>query len=182
MTSSIRKRTFAVACGLLAVLWCPSLITCQQENQLTRQQIIDAARELITTTRYCSLITVDSNSTAHARTMDPFLPDQNLVVWMATNPKSRKVAEIRRNARVTLYYFDRESQGYVTIYGRAQLVNDAKEKSRYWKDDWKDFYPDRGRSYLLIKVVPLEMEVVIVKKDIVGKSERWTPPKVTFKK
>ncbi len=44
-----------------------------------------------------------------------------MVVWLATNPRTRKVAEIRRNPRVTLYYFDREAQAYVTIFGHRSI-------------------------------------------------------------
>ncbi|HXD33518.1 MAG TPA: pyridoxamine 5'-phosphate oxidase family protein [Pyrinomonadaceae bacterium] len=166
----------------IAILIALLTVSGQDKKERQRETIIAAARELMTTTRYCALITVDGKSQAHARTMDPFPPDENLVVWLATNPRSRKVAEIRRNPRVTLYYFDAASQGYVSIYGRARVVDDPKEKARHWKNEWKDFYPDRVKSYLLIAVTPEKMEIVIVKKDIVGNSTRWTPPSVTFKR
>ena len=112
--------------------------------------------------------------------MDAFAPDENMSVWFGTNPLSRKVREIRRNPRVTLYYFDRENQAYVTLHGLARLVNDPQEKLRHWKDDWKAFYPDRPKGYLLIEVRPLRLEVVNVKTGIVGKSRAWAPPSITF--
>lgn len=176
MPATLRRSGF-LSLAILAVL---VPVFGQEGEQPPRERTIAAARELMSTTRYCALITVDRAGQAQARTMDPFLPDENFVVWMATNPRSRKVAEIRRNPRVTLYYFDSASQGYVSIYGRARLVDDPKEKALRWKDEWKDFYPDRKKDYLLIAVTPDKMEVVIVKKDIVGKSTRWTPPTVTF--
>ena len=111
--------------------------------------------------------------------MDPFPTGEDMVVWLATNPKSRKVAEISDNNHVTLYYFVSEDQAYVAISGRARIVRDPGEKARHWKDDWKDFYPDR--NYLLIAVTPEKLEVVSVKRGIVGDSIRWTPPAVTFK-
>jgi len=96
-----------------------------------------------------------------------FSPDENMTVWFGTNPLSRKVSEIRRNPQVTLYYFDRENQAYVSMQGIARLVNDPKEKARHWKDDWKAFYPDRDKSYLLIEVRPVRLEVVNTKTGIV---------------
>ena len=131
--------------------------------------------------RYCALITLDSSGRPQARTLDPFPPDENMVVWLGTNPRSRKVAAIRRNPHVTLYYFDREAQAYVTINGIARLVNDAKAKLKWWKDDWKKFYPDRARDYLLIRVTPEKLEVVNVNKGIVGDPHTWTPPSVRFR-
>jgi general stress protein 26 len=146
----------------------------------SKDQLLAEAREIMTTTRYCALITVDRSGRAQARTMDAFAPDEKMVVWFGTNPLSRKVAEIRRHPRVTLYYFDRENQAYVTIHGTARLVNDPDEKARHWKDDWKAFYPDREKDYLLIEVRPVKLEVVNTKKGIVGDPRNWNPPTVVF--
>ena len=151
-----------------------------QQPKWSKDQLIAEAREIMTTTRYCALITVDRSGRAQARTMDAFAPDEKMVVWFGTNPLSRKVAEIRRHPRVTLYYFDRENQAYVTIHGTARLVNDPDTKARHWKDDWKAFYPDRDKHYLLIEVRPLKLEVVNTKKGIVGDPGTWNPPTVLF--
>ena len=145
----------------------------KQAPRLDRQSLIETAREIMKTARYCALITLDSNGRPHARTMDPFAPEGNMVVWLGTNTRSRKVAEIRRNQRVTLYYFVPAEQAYVTISGRARIVRDAS-------DEWKDFYPDREKNYLLIAVVPEKLEVISVKLGIVGDTVTWTPPAVRF--
>jgi general stress protein 26 len=153
----------------------------KQPPRLDRESLIATAREIMKTARYCALITLDSNGRPHARTMDPFPPDEQMIVWLGTNPKSRKVAEIRRNHRVTLYYFDREGQAYVTISGLARIVSDPKEKTKHWKDEWKDFYPDREWGYSLIAVIPEKLEVISNKKGIIGNSVTWTPPAIAFK-
>jgi len=152
----------------------------QKPKSGTRTELITAAREIMTTTRYCALITIDKAGRANARTMDAFAPDENMIVWFGTNPLSRKVSEIRRNPRVTLYYFDRESQAYVTIHGLARLVNDRAEKTRHWKEDWKSFYPDRDKGFLLIRVRPISLEVVNTKAGVVGTARDWKPPSVKF--
>ena len=165
------------------LLLAPTSVAAQDIKQpLSRHELITAAREVMSTARYCALITQDSAGRSQARTLDPFPPDENMVVWLGTNPRSRKVAAIRRNSRVTLYYFDRESQAYVTIYGIARLVNDPQAKLKWWKDEWKDFYPDRTRDFLLIRVTPEKLEVVNVKKGIVGDPHTWKPPTVKFRK
>lgn len=153
----------------------------KRSKQSEGERLIAAAREIMSAARYCALITLDSSGRPQARTLDPFPPDENMVVWLGTNPRSRKVTQIRRNPRVTLYYFDREGQAYVTISGIARLVNDPKEKAKRWKDEWKDFYPDRARDYLLIVVMPEKLEVVSVKKGIVGDPNTWKPPSVSFR-
>src|SRR5258705_5971360 len=84
-----------------------------------RDSLIAAAREIMIAARYCALITVDSNGQAQARTMDPFPPGDDMIVWLGTNPRTRKVSEIGKNPRVVLYYFDQPTQSYVTISGTA---------------------------------------------------------------
>jgi general stress protein 26 len=145
-----------------------------------RSSLIATAREIMKTARYCALITLDSAGRPHARAMDPFPPEENMAVWLGTNSKSRKVSEIRRNQRVTLYYFVPEDRAYVTISGHAQIVQDAGEKARHWKDEWKDFYPDR-KNFLLIDVIPERLEVISVKRGIIGDPITWTPADVTFR-
>ena len=167
--------TVALACFAAAT----STVKAQQA-QFSREQLIDAAREIMTTARYCALITTDNQGRSNARTMDAFAPDESMIVWLATNPLSRKVSDIRRNPGVTLYYFDRENQAYVTLHGEARLVNNKTEKARHWKDDWKALYSDRDKSYLLIEVRPVRLEIVNVKKGVVGTSRNWDPPAVNF--
>lgn len=169
--------------ALLSLLLAATVVQSQEPTKpLSREQLIAAARAIMSDARYCALITLDSSGHPHARTLDPFPPDENLVVWLGTNPRSRKVAEIRRHPHVTLYYFDREGQAYVTIRGLARLVNDEKEKAKRWKDEWRDFYPDRAKDYLLIAVTPERLEVVSVKKGIVGNPRTWKPPSISFRK
>ena len=178
MNSSARIITHAF---LLLLLFVISPVKAQQTTaSWSRGQLIANAREIMSAARYGALITLDSSGRPQARTVDPFAPDEHMQIWIGTNPRSRKVAEIRRNRRVTLYYFDRDSEAYVSISGTARLVNEPKEKAKRWKEEWKDFYPDRAKDYLLIVVTPEKLELVNVKKGIVGDPVTWKPPSVVF--
>jgi general stress protein 26 len=90
------------------------------------------------------------------------------------------VSQIRNNPNVTLYYTDKNENGYVSIYGTAELVNDQQEKDNRWKEEWKDFYPNRTDGYLLIKVVPTRLEVINYSRGINGNPETWQPAVVYF--
>ena len=184
MNSILRLvRVLALPLLLFSIAVTASYSDAQEKDRkdTERDKLIAAAREIMIAARYCALITVDASGFAQARTMDPFPADQDMVVWLATNPKTRKVSEIGKNLRVVLYYFDLPSQSYVTISGIARLVDDPREKARHWKDEWKDFYPDREKGYLLIAVTPDKLEVVSVKKGITGDASNWNPPSVTFR-
>ena len=152
-----------------------------QQASTKNDSLIIVAREIMKAARYCALITVDESGQPHARTMDPFWPGDDMVIWFGTNPNSRKVRHIRHDSRVALYYFDADGPGYVSITGSARLVNDPKEKALRWKKEWQAFYPDRAGSYLLIAVEPEKLEVVSEKYNITGDSKTWKPPTLKFK-
>jgi general stress protein 26 len=152
-----------------------------QSIDTTRQVHLQAAREIMSRAGNCALITLDKKGTPQVRTMDPFEPERDFAVWLATNPNSRKVQHIKRNPRVTLYYSNKDQNGYVTLHGKAILVDDQKEKDKRWKEEWKAFYPNRSDQYILIKVIPDYLEVIHYKRGISGDPKTWQPVRVDFK-
>jgi general stress protein 26 len=132
------------------------------------------------TVRYCALITIDSTGHPDARIMDPFLPDDNMVIWLGTNINSRKVKQIESDSRVTLYYQAPNEAGYVVIKGQAYIVQDSLKKQTYWKNEWSGFYPEDKSNYTLIKVIPEKLEVINYQHGIFGDSKTWYVPFAKF--
>jgi len=56
--------------------------------QRTPAALKAAARDIIHAARYAALITVDADGRPQARTVEPFEPDAQMVVWFATNPRT----------------------------------------------------------------------------------------------
>ncbi len=150
------------------------------QKDSVRNKLMNTAREIMAASGTCALITQDNEGRSRVRVMDPFPPESDFSVWFGTNPKSRKVDQIKKDPKVTLYYFDSNASGYVMIHGIAKLVNNQKEKEKRWKDDWKSFYPDMPNGYLLIKVSPEWMEVISYSHSVFGDSITWKPPVVLF--
>ena len=183
----VTPRSLRNVCGLLCVCWCLGLglpASCAQgvlNTDAKRDRVLEVAREITIKARYCALITIDRSGRPAARTMYPLPPEPDFVVWMATNPASEKVRQISRDPHVALYYFDPDSQGYVSLMGQARLVNDSREKAKHWLEAWNQFYPDRERA-LLIVVTPEKMEMVSVKHKIFGDRKTSAPPTVVFER
>lgn len=136
-----------------------------------------AAREVAEAARFCSLITLDSSGHPRARIMDPFPPEEDFTVWLATNSRTRKVEQLESDGRATLFYFDREGAGYLTLLGTAEVVRDPAEKARRWKDTWSDFYEDghRGEDFVLIRFRPDRLEVMSIAHDVASDPKGWKP-------
>src|SRR4051812_11747934 len=84
-----------------------------------RAAVIAAARDVIEKAHYCTLVTIGEDGQPQARIVDPLAPDAAFTIWIATNPLTRKVDQIRRDPRVTLLCFDAATSGYATVLGRA---------------------------------------------------------------
>jgi len=126
------------------------------------KKLLDLARKTMADARYCALITNDSETQPRARTVDPFPPDEEFNVWIATRPVTRKVGQIKAHDKVTLYYWHAESSSYVTLMGRAELVDDNAVKQEMRREADNDrLYPNFPDDYLLIKVTPLWIEAMV---------------------
>lgn len=133
------------------------------------------ARKIIAEVRYAGFTTIDSLGYPNTRTMDALPPSDHFEVWLATNPASRKVRQIKNNSAVALYYSQSEKGNYVTLIGRASLIDDPESKAKHWRDEWEEFYPTK-QDMLLIKVEPIRLEVVSYEHGIISESKDWKAP------
>lgn len=144
----------------------------------TRDELVAAARKVMTSQTYCALITLDASGRPSVRTMNPFPPEDDLTVWFATNDRSRKVAEMRANPRVTLYYADHaKASGYVSLSGRAVLVDDRAEILKRKRAYWDTSFPGL-KNLVLVKVVPEKLDVLNYEGKIVVDPVTWRTPSI----
>lgn len=184
----MRRRLVVLAALACCFLGSAGPLQAQGGAQETKQEVknrdalLDAAREMIMKVRFCALVTIDEEGDPQVRTMDPFPPQLDWAVWMATNASTRKVLQIRDNARVALHYFDPADPGYVTLTGKARLVSNPVEKGRHWKPEWAAFYADehRGEDYLLIEFRPDRLEIVSTSRNIASEPSSWSAAVVEF--
>lgn len=180
-TSILTKKINFIA-AILVILVSVSINFAQDKSAAkpNRDTIITAAREIIATQKYCALITIDSTGKPDVRTMNPFQPEEDMSVWMATNSRSKKVQEIKNNQHVTLYFSDHTNAiGYVAINGRAVLVDDMQEKMKRKRAYWDKSFPD-FKYLMLIKVIPEKIEVINYKHNLNNDPQTFEAPSVEF--
>ena len=177
------KQTISFFISFLILLIIPFSAFSQvitNEDSIDENKLTDVARKIMSAAKTCALITIDDEGIPWTRAMDPFQPEDDFTVWFGTNPKSRKVEQIKNNSKVSLYYLESNESGYVLIHGTAELIDDKTEKEKRWKDEWEAFYQNRTTDYLLIKVIPKWMEVISYANGIVSESKNWEAPRVEF--
>ena len=104
-------------------------------------------------------------------------PDADFTVWIGTNPATRKVADLARDPRATVQFFEPNLPAYVTFTGSASLVTDPEVKAVHFKEEWGPFYKDRfrGHDFALLKFVPQRLEIVSQSHGLVNDPKTWRP-------
>ena len=149
-----------------------------QQNQSDRE-VLKLARDVIEQVRYGALITVDEDGQPRSRIVDAFIPDEDFVIYIATRPNTRKVAQLRLHDEATLFYFDQVSKNTVSIMGQAVLIDDIDTKVRLRREaDTDRLYPDFPDDYILIRLTPLWLEGLLP--GYRGDPENWQQVKVLF--
>ncbi len=181
------RNTFKGALAGLMLRFFPGLLQAETKEEkphtpLGRPELIAAAREIMAGQTYCALVTQDEDGRPQIRTMNPFPPEENMTVWIATSTATRKVKHMRRDHRVTLYYANHaQATGYVAITGRAELIDDRAEMIKRKRAYWDSAFPG-FKNLVLIKVVPESMDVLNYGRGAVADKETWRTPTIEFKK
>jgi general stress protein 26 len=181
------KTTFGSAVAGLIISYFPSLGRAETPEEkprapLGRPELIAAAREIMAGQTYCALITQDEEGRPQVRTMNPFPPEEDMTVWIATSTLTRKVRHIRRDPRVTLYYANHsQATGYVAITGRAELVDDRAEMIKRKRAYWDSAFPG-FKNLVLIKVTAERIDVLNYSRGALGDPETWRTPSIELKK
>lgn len=165
------------------IMLCTATISAQSESvkKYNRDSVIVAAREIMGLQKYCALVTIDSLGLPNVRTMNPFPPDEDMCVWVATNSRSKKVHDIKNNSSVSLYYSDHaNAAGYVCIKGKALLVDDMNEKMKRKRDYWDQSFPD-FKYLMLIKIIPERIEVINYKHKMYNDPKTFEAPSIEMK-
>lgn len=137
-------------------------------KKLTAEQLITVAKDVMLSTFYCMLITISESGTPNARLMQPYEPEEDFSIYMGTSPRSRKISELEGNNRITLAYHSPRENGYVSLTGNATLEFDPELRKKYWREDWRIFFPGGPDSddYTLIRFKPQRIEVMNLARNI----------------
>lgn len=110
-------------------------------DHTSREEAIQKLNELIEEIDIAMLTTVEEDGTLRSRPMVTQRSKFDGDLWFFTAVSSSKVAEVMHDRHVNLSYADPKSQNYVSISGRASLVQDRKKMEELWNPAYKAWFP-----------------------------------------
>ena len=67
-------------------------------------------------------------------------------LWFVTARKSEKIDEIRNDPQVNLAYYKDRTREWVSVSGRARLVDDRSKIRELYQPDWRAWFGDEGHE------------------------------------
>ena len=129
-------------------------------TEVTGTEALARVKELVEDIDFTMLTTEDDNGQLVSRPMSTRQMDDNGDIWFFTAEETKKVDEAEEHRHVGLSYLDAKGHRYVSIAGRAQVVQDeAKMKELYTTD--LDIWFEDGLDtpgITLLRVSPTECE------------------------
>ena len=144
-------------------------------QNISESEIKSVAYQIIKESEYSMLVTLDSNNKPTTRLMDHNIINEDLVIYLITNPRSRKITHLNNNSSVSINFQSKDRKSYVSINGEAELINDIALKRKYWKYEWTPFYSDIENDCILIKINPQILEIVSSNENISSDPITWRP-------
>ncbi len=151
-----------------------------QNTKLEEANHKEIALGIINQASTCALITIDENGFPISRMMQTLPTENDFIIWLATKPNTRKAEHVKVNEKVSVYFTENQSTGYVCIQGVAELVNDLEIKKSHWKEGWQSYYSNMETDMILIKIIPTAIELVSYSKGVISTEENWGAKKIFF--
>jgi general stress protein 26 len=120
------------------------LQTIERHDTVELGQLLAGAARTIRNVRYCWLVTRAEDGGANPRAMGRMLHDGGEDAWtlsFVTDGRSRKVADMRRDGRVTLIFQHDPEDAYLTLFGKAVLRDSESDIRARWKDAFAVYFP-----------------------------------------
>lgn len=119
-------------------------MTEQKNPDEMRQKV----REMIKDVAVCMFVTVDEDGRLRSRPMRAQVqPDSDgKTFWFFTQADTPKTDEIGHDGRVLLGYSNPSSQDYVSVYGKARVVQDKEQQKKLWSEPLRVWFPGGPES------------------------------------
>ncbi|WP_316803518.1 pyridoxamine 5'-phosphate oxidase family protein [Pedobacter nototheniae] len=127
---------------------------------MKNEKNISILKEMAESVRICMFTTFSANDEFGSRPMGTAKIEDDGSIWFYTNEYSPKSKEISKENNVLLAYSDPSKNTYLTVKGKASIVDDKVRKEAYWSPFIKAWFPDgiEDPRLILIKITPEEAE------------------------
>ena len=138
------------------IVWFLKTLVMGDVKNLTAADAVEKIREIAKDANICMFVTDLSNLPLAGRPMATQEVDEEGNIWFMSDRNSDKNQEIDNDDKVQLFYSHTGNYEYLSIFGRAEIVNDRTKIEELWTPMAKTWFRE-GKddpNISLIKVIP----------------------------
>lgn len=130
-----------------------------------RERCIRKLGELIAGIDVAMMVTLGPDGNFHSRPMWTQKREFDGELWFFTHAHAPKAVELQGDSRISLSYCDADDDRFVTVTGRAQVVQDRAKAEELWYPTYQTWFP-QGLDDPELALVRVSVE----------HAEYWDPP------
>ncbi len=125
-------------------------------KNLYNEEAVEKIKDLVKSADICLFTTALSRLPLTTRPMSTQDVDDKGALWFLSPKSSGKNLEILQDSRVQLFYFNKSSSEYLSIYGEAEITTDKEKIKQYWTTMAKAWFTEGedDPEISVIKVTP----------------------------
>ena len=135
------------------------------KNNNSHTDAVDKLRSLMKDVKFCMLTTVHEGGYLHSRPMALQQSEFDGDLWFFTGRSTEKVAEVAHDQQVNVSFAKPDDNVYVSVSGRARLVNDREKAKELWNPFYRTWFPE-GLN---------DPDLVLLKIEV-DRAEYWDAP------
>ncbi len=127
-------------------------------ENLAQNQAIDKIKEIVKAADIGMFTTALTNFPLNSRPMATQDADDEGNLWFFSEKGSTKNEEIESDNRVQIFYANKSSSEYLSVYGTAEISTNREKIKELWTPIVKAWFPegDDDPSITIIKVTPVD--------------------------
>lgn len=127
-------------------------------KDLSNKAGVDKLKELIEAADICMFVTDLNARPSNSRPMSTQKVDDDGNIWFLSKVTSDKNDEIEADSGVQLFYSNKSSSEYLSVYGEAEIIVDVHKTKEIWTPLAKVWFTEGPTDPLItiIKVKPIK--------------------------
>lgn len=112
--------------------------------------------DMIKDVRVAMMTSIEPDGSLHSRPMYNHTVDDQGDLWFFSRARDPKIGELKKDGQINLAYADTSNQNYVSVSGRAEIVQDKAKVKELWTEGLKTWFPNGpdDPNIALIRVHP----------------------------
>lgn len=120
---------------------------------------IGKIRSIVDHVKVAMMVTLNKNQVMRSRPMQVARLEDDATFWFFTDEYTGKTETLESDHQVVLAFADTHHHIYLSLTGRAYLVDDEQSSADMWNPVLNNWYPGKSKEHLvMIKFVPESAE------------------------